>query len=66
MMQSTRTLPQTASTDIGASQQRVLRTHVNWLDFMSRAVTSYRRWVPLDDAERERLRADAQGLWYGP
>ncbi|MCR5884559.1 DUF2817 domain-containing protein [Rhizobacter sp. J219] len=47
-------------------QQRVLRTHVNWLDFMARAVTSYRRWVPLDDAERERLRADAQGLWYGP
>lgn len=46
-------------------QQRVLRRHVGWLDFMARAVCSYRRWVPLDDAERERLRADAQGLWYG-
>lgn len=47
-------------------QQRVLRTHVNWLDFMARAVASYRRWVPLDDAERDRLRAEARTHWYGP
>jgi hypothetical protein len=47
-------------------QQRVLRTHVNWLDFMARAVCSYRRWAPLDEAERERLRADAVGRWYRP
>jgi hypothetical protein len=47
-------------------QQRVLRRHVGWLDFMARAVCSYRRCVPLDDTERERLRGEAQGLWYAP
>ncbi len=47
-------------------QQRVLRTHVNWLDFMARAVCSYRRWVPLDETERERLRGEARTRWYGP
>lgn len=47
-------------------QQRVLRRHVGWLDFMARAVCSYRRWVPLDEVERGRLRADAQSIWYGP
>ncbi|HEY0820733.1 MAG TPA: M14 family zinc carboxypeptidase [Rhizobacter sp.] len=46
-------------------QQRVLRTHVNWLDFMARAAASYRRWVPLDEAERERLRREARLRWYG-
>jgi hypothetical protein len=46
-------------------QQRVLRTHVNWLDFMARAAASYRRWVPLDEAERERLRSEARLRWYG-
>jgi hypothetical protein len=46
-------------------QQRVLRTHVNWLDFMARAAASYRRGVPLDEAERERLRSEARLRWYG-
>lgn len=47
-------------------QQRVLRRHVGWLDFMARAACSYRRWVPLDDAERERLRGQARSRWYAP
>ncbi|MET0334077.1 MAG: M14 family zinc carboxypeptidase [Rhizobacter sp.] len=47
-------------------QQRVLRTHVNWLDFMARAVASYRRWVPLDDTQRDQLDRDARARWYGP
>jgi hypothetical protein len=42
----------------------VLRTHVGWLDFMARAACSYRRWVPLDDAARERLREEALRHWY--
>ena len=45
-------------------QQRVLRTHVAWLDFMARAVCSYRRWVPLDEGDRERLRGHALAHWY--
>jgi hypothetical protein len=39
---------------------------VGWLDFMARAVASYRRWVPLDEAERDRLRIEARTHWYGP
>jgi len=49
---------------IAHRQQRVLRTHVGWLDFMARAACSYRRWVPLDDAARERLREEALRHWY--
>jgi acyl-CoA synthetase (AMP-forming)/AMP-acid ligase II len=45
-------------------QQRVLRTHVGWLDFMARAACSHRRWVPLDDAARETLREEALRHWY--
>ncbi|MEO8155057.1 MAG: M14 family zinc carboxypeptidase [Rhizobacter sp.] len=45
-------------------QQRVLRTHVAWLDFMARAASSYRRWAPLDAADRERLRGQALAHWY--
>jgi hypothetical protein len=45
-------------------QQRVLRTHVAWLDFMARAASSYRRWIPLDDRERVRLDQEARRHWY--
>jgi hypothetical protein len=51
---------------IAHRQQRVLRTHVNWLDFMARAVASYRRWVPVDDTERELFGRQARARWYGP
>lgn len=47
-------------------QQRVLRRHVGWLDFMARAACSHRRWVPLDESERDTLRAQALAHWYGP
>jgi len=45
-------------------QQRVLRRHVGWLDFMARAACSYRRWVPLDEDARAALRAQAFAHWY--
>jgi hypothetical protein len=45
-------------------QQRVLRTHVAWLDFLARAASSHRRWIPLDDAERIRLDQEARRHWY--
>jgi hypothetical protein len=46
-------------------QQRVLRTHVAWLDFMARAACSHRRWASLDEGEREGLRQAASRHWYG-
>lgn len=46
-------------------QQRVLRTHVGWLDFMARAACSHRRWAPLDEGARAELRAQALAHWYG-
>jgi Zinc carboxypeptidase len=44
-------------------QQRVLRTHVGWLDFVARAVCSHERWVP-SGAARERHREQALAQWY--
>ena len=49
---------------IAHRQQRVLRRHVGWLDFMARAACSFRRWVPLDEEARERLRREALVHWY--
>ena len=49
---------------IAHRQQRVLRTHVNWLDFMARAAASHRRWVPVDDTQRARLNREAKARWY--
>lgn len=46
-------------------QQRVLRRHTAWLDFLTRAAVSYRRWRPRDD-EREAQRRRALALWYAP
>ena len=45
-------------------QQRVLRRHVQWLDFITRAVASHRRWLPAG-AERVRHRELALARWYG-
>ncbi len=46
--------------------QRVLRTHLGWLDFIMRATGSHARWVPTG-AERERHRVQAMARWYeGP
>ena len=44
-------------------QQRVLRRHLSWLDFLARAASSYRRWLPTG-AERQRQRELALGRWY--
>jgi Zinc carboxypeptidase len=48
---------------IAHRQQRVLRRHIGWLDFITRAVCSHRRWQPLD-AEREMQRDLALARWY--
>ncbi|MGE5491363.1 MAG: M14 family zinc carboxypeptidase, partial [Actinomycetota bacterium] len=44
-------------------QQRVLRRHLQWLDFVSRAACSHRRWLPVDGT-REAHRQRALDLWY--
>ena len=45
-------------------QQRVLRRHVAWLDFVMRAAASHAQWVPADTAARAALHEEALGLWY--
>ena len=45
-------------------QQRVLRTHIGWLDFIVRAASSHERWLPAG-AQRARHHADALTRWYG-
>ena len=44
-------------------QQRVLRRHLPWLDFLARAAGSHQRWLP-DAAAREGRREQALDLWY--
>ena len=44
-------------------QQRVLRRHLAWLDFLSRAACGHRHWLPGDDV-REQLRERALQHWY--
>jgi hypothetical protein len=48
---------------IAHRQQRVLRRHLSWLDFLARAACGHRRWLPTG-AERERQRLAAVSLWY--
>ncbi|MDM0001414.1 M14 family zinc carboxypeptidase [Variovorax sp. J22P240] len=51
---------------IAHRQQRVLRRHVGWLDFITRAACSHERWVPTGN-DRERHRDQAMARWYeGP
>jgi hypothetical protein len=45
-------------------QQRVLRRHIGWLDFIARAACSHARWLPTG-AQREQHRALALERWYG-
>ena len=45
-------------------QQRVLRRHLAWFDFLTRAASSHQRWRPAA-AARETQRARALALWYG-
>ena len=45
-------------------QQRVLRRHIGWLDFIARAAGSHRRWVPTGP-QRQHHRNLAMTRWYG-
>ena len=45
-------------------RQRVLRRHLAWLDFMTRAASGHALWLPAGDA-RELHRARAMQRWYG-
>jgi len=45
-------------------QKRVLRSHIAWLDFLTRAASSYRGWVPTG-ADRDRHLKQALNRWYG-
>jgi hypothetical protein len=49
---------------IGHRQQRVLRRHIVWLDFLTRAASSYAHWLPGPET-REAQRAAALSHWYG-
>lgn len=44
-------------------QQRVLRRHVYWLDFLVRAACGYRLWIP-EAGNRELIRQRAMQHWY--
>jgi hypothetical protein len=48
---------------IGHRQQRVLRRHLSWLDFLARAASGYPRWLPAG-AARAMHREQALALWY--
>jgi hypothetical protein len=48
---------------IGHRQQRVLRRHLPWLDFLARAAAGCRRWLPAG-SQRERHHETALALWY--
>ena len=45
-------------------RQRVLRRHLAWLDFMSRAASGHARWLPGGDLRKEH-RSRAIKRWYG-
>lgn len=44
-------------------RQRVLRRHLGWLDFVTRAACSHARWLPRG-AQREAHRLNALDRWY--
>lgn len=48
---------------IGHRQQRVLRRHLPWLDFLVRAAGGYQRWIPTGEA-RAQHHERALALWY--
>ena len=51
---------------IAHRQQRVLRRHLVWLDFLMRAALGWQHWLPRDAAERAHLREQALNHWYRP
>ena len=49
---------------IAHRHQRVLRQHIAWLDFITRAVCSHAHWLPAG-AQRSRHEQQALARWYG-
>ncbi|WP_077002330.1 M14 family zinc carboxypeptidase [Variovorax sp. KK3] len=49
---------------IAHRHQRVLRQHMGWLDFITRAVGSHGRWLP-SGAHRLQHEQSAMARWYG-
>ncbi|MEP7296074.1 MAG: M14 family zinc carboxypeptidase [Burkholderiales bacterium] len=49
---------------IAHRQQRVVRRHLGWLDFIARAAGSHQRWLPAG-SQRERHRELAMARWHG-
>lgn len=45
-------------------RQRVLRRHLSWLDFMTRAASGHALWAPVGEV-REQHRRSAMQRWYG-
>lgn len=45
-------------------RQRVLRRHLSWLDFMTRAASGHALWMPVGEV-REQHRRSALQRWYG-
>jgi hypothetical protein len=48
---------------IGYRHQRVLRRHIFWLEFMTRAAGSHELWRPVGEA-RDAHRQQAIARWY--
>lgn len=48
---------------IARRQQRVLRRHIAWFDFLAHAAASYQRWLP-DEARRRHHHELALREWY--
>ena len=44
--------------------QRVMRRHLVWLDFLTRAVPGWRMWLPADEEQRSRHHQAAIERWY--
>jgi hypothetical protein len=49
---------------IAHRRERVLRRHIGWLDFITRAAASHARWLPTG-SERTHHHALAMTRWYG-
>lgn len=45
-------------------EHRVLRRHLPWLDFLTRAAVGYRQWLP-QGSDRVRHHENAMTRWYG-
>lgn len=51
---------------IAHRQRRVMRRHIALLDFLARAASAHRRWIPTTAETREYHRTTALARWYRP